>query len=1312
MDERQEVVLTARRTESVDAPAIEKLISSVTFELFGRVDIVRVIEKANLAVTLVSSDEEVVASGAFFDYPNLAVDQAKWEKLFQETFQSIKPTPLNSLFLNFFASKPDYVQGCASEILRTVFNTASYIEYIFLVMPTNAQEGLPLQKLFNAVKCNDNIDKENLNGTVHVCYRFEHMPKLHMRPATVEDHDDLTPIFDEQSDSLINSYGDFFLNDLIEAEDDENKCLVADVNGAAVGFLSISTNVNVELLSEYFDLSPFNDLRKQSSSNTSDRASVFCVELFCIDEKYEARSMDFLPAAFKLFADKDYCVITMPHIVNEFPLVQEFTRVTPKADATTSHELYVFHRWGLIRTISIRPAISEDFNGIQNIVANISGSDVLLRDVEQYSKARRDQDGQELQVFVAECTNQVIGVAVLRQEEDIEFIRAHYAVEDFIYYNYHQREEHAHLFHFTVNPIFRHYTRHFLKEVLRLSHKSCLYYSLYPKGVDPNMSATKKYSVISCLSDLVPVRARRQVIYQEDILGINAPSKKVLKKEEYYALYHLNRKLTLEPKLIINARIVVVGASDTGISFLERFCFCPHLHFRNISIISPQGLPNDIGNNGNDIEMRPSSCCYTKENYAHLSLKTWINVVEDKMVAVDRADKIISTLTGHQVPYDYLVLCCGEQFQIAVPSGADVNTLVTTAEVPRSRDQVHKGKLPSNVFTINSHQDVQDTLHWIETSFAYSEGKAVIYGAALASYTFIQGMVACGVPGSRLVMVQPPTNLPSSFNNPEVDDLVENSLENADVTLYKDYTLARWNHREESDLLKNASFTSSNKPLMLECQAFFCFQDKKVDYQAYKAINDSCLVYDGKLVVDKEFLTNDPAIRAAGPLTKFARRYHSESWTHANFNSKEVGKLLAESMLPLFDPTVQPSANGKDASLVPVFKEPKINSGLLPGGFNYLYVGKPTLNIRLDSLMAQPDYGYVLTTGAPGDEERGYFRLHINQYNNIETLTCLCKQDIDVSNLICLYGIHERYLNNLCQRYSEGLITDFYSYFKESWCVALFHDRFKDLRAEIREILSNVKGHDLESMKDKVKKLIDEDLELSPADRDSLHSSYMKSPARTEIEKTLLNFLTYNSAHLPMTDILSEWYEQSATMMGEEGAVIGGLLVGLNVIDCTICIKGGDLDVQRSIIDLSFYLKEGNYLEKPDDERPSSPNNESQNVNMELVLDQKAYLEEINRSLSSTVTDLQAKVKYLEELDKGQKEELGNVKLELKTLLEERDDLRKGSDVVVLQHKRQLEIVQADISVERETYVKSREGLNEMYDDVRKQLELEKKLRK
>lgn len=33
---------------------------------------------------------------------------------------------------------------------------------------------------------------------------------------------------------------------------------------------------------------------------------------------------------------------------------------------------------------------------------------------------------------------------------------------------------------------------------------------------------------------------------------------------------------------------------------------------------------------------------------------------------------------------------------------------------------------------------------------------------------------------------------------------------------------------------------------------------------------------------------------------------------------------------------------------------------------------------------------------------------------------------LDTSNLVCLFGLHERYLNNLLQRFDEGLINDFY----------------------------------------------------------------------------------------------------------------------------------------------------------------------------------------------------------------------------------------------------------------------------------------------
>lgn len=99
-----------------------------------------------------------------------------------------------------------------------------------------------------------------------------------------------------------------------------------------------------------------------------------------------------------------------------------------------------------------------------------------------------------------------------------------------------------------------------------------------------------------------------------------------------------------------------------------------------------------------------------------------------------------------------------------------------------------------------------------------------------------------------------------------------------------------------------------------------------MDYETFKAINDACLVFDGKLVIDTEFRTNDVSIRAAGPLTKYSRRYYADEWTHSNFNSKEIGFELAASMLSLFDPTPQlfsEPPEGMDG-LIPMYKGCKI----------------------------------------------------------------------------------------------------------------------------------------------------------------------------------------------------------------------------------------------------------------------------------------------------------------------------------------------------------------------------------------------------
>lgn len=59
-------------------------------------------------------------------------------------------------------------------------------------------------------------------------------------------------------------------------------------------------------------------------------------------------------------------------------------------------------------------------------------------------------------------------------------------------------------------------------------------------------------------------------------------------------------------------------------------------------------------------------------------------------------------------------------------------------------------------------------------------------------------------------------------------------------------------------------------------------------------------------------------------------------------------------------------------------------------------------------------------------------------------------------------------------------------------------------------------------------------------------------------------FLSFFLSAPPCLPLLSEFYDSGALMLEEEGAVMGGLLVGLNVIDANLCIKGEDLDSQVS----------------------------------------------------------------------------------------------------------------------------------------------------
>ncbi|XP_053103219.1 cilia- and flagella-associated protein 61 isoform X4 [Hemicordylus capensis] len=1128
------VIFSARRTESYDIPNIVSRINFITETLFGRINVIYLLEKANLAVTLTNQKNVTVAHAVFLDYPNWdIVDQAHWEEYLEENYAQNRCTPLNTLFMHLFMARNECAADCSKEIMKTVFKTVPELHYILLFIPSQENLGTDLSAAFEQVK---HVQDSDTDYNLYVCHRHQFCPQLHIRIARVEDHDDLTPIFMCHNDTLRETYGEYFLAELIEAQDEDNLAVVCEDGGKAVGFMSVCSEVNIQLLHDCFDLGPFHGLCKphpedilkppeettvsveESSSQTSQKAEVtdakdsdkqednrsgsflskssvttavassatigvpsktgsilhkiseektlatssselplgrdrsmdwkateipdrelfhpvyrgevnaFCIQLFCIDEKHETRSLDFMKFVFNLFPDRDFCIISVPHMVPEFQLIQNFVRIVPFSNCTLDQELYVFHRSGLLKSFLVRAAKSSDVPAIEVLIKTLDLNRSILDDLSNYISARRDPDGTPVQAFVAEVLNQIVGISIIRNEMDIEYIRSHYNIEDFIYFSHYQKEEHGHLYHFALNPIFHHYAKHFMKEILRLADKSCLYYPIYPQSEEGKFQNPCAHSLTSALHYMVPVRPRRQIVYPLEKLGINAPSKQV------------------------------------------------------------------------------------------------------------------------------------SEDQVPSPSGADIKKLFTNRESLENCNKKYTGIVPSNLFVLCDDEDSLVAMKWLKEKVVFTSGNVIVYGNTIDIYTTIEALLSLGITGCRIHLVHPPlrSNI-TSLNNNAIEEAVQKALSRAGVTEYHDSLLAQWNDGDHPDPITHASFTTKTKPFRLQCSAFFNFTHKRVDYETFKAVNDACLVYDGRLVIDTNFHTNDVAIRAAGPLTKFSNIYYANEWTHSNFNSKEIGFQLAATMLNLFDPTLEPVFEPPEDMdrLIPIYKGCKSQGGVLPGRYNYVHIFKPGIPTRLAVQETQPNYGMAITTG---DAQKGsYFRIHVNQYSMIETITCLSKKAIPVSNYLCLFGQHERLLNNLCSRWREGLITNLYrkrnrdrvgpskeqmfispdldegisrflepprdlvlqgqlgqSYFKEPWALVIYHDRFTDLKKELRQILESAQEEELPSMQELVRQIMEGELALLERPKTYLKRCYKQSISRGLVEKSILDYLNYNNYHLPM----------------------------------------------------------------------------------------------------------------------------------------------------------------------------------------------------
>lgn len=412
--------------------------------------------------------------------------------------------------------------------------------------------------------------------------------------------------------------------------------------------------------------------------------NAFAITLFCIEVAFDSRSRDFLRYAFDLYSNKDYdyLILTQPHTVPESTLLQKFTLVEKKPHNTFPHVLYIIHKDSLFDIeLSVRRAVVDDLENIKTLITGLENESVIQEDV--YNSVVNPDT--KHQTYVSKIGNTLEGVFVISKDVNLNYYKSHFHIQDSILLNEHDRRGHTRLVHSVVNPIYDRSTRFCLKEILRLSAKTCLYFEIANRTVIPQI-----------FNELTNVRTRRFPHFlkrkwdhernaddnadDENRDNMDGADRDPLDEEEApFALCFITRRLLSEPKIVKNSRIVVVGASDTGISFIEALLSISYLRFTNIVLVSPGGLPHHHFADQRD-NLKAYSTSYTNEELKRLMLENRVKVINARMVDIDRKSKYVILHDETIVPYDTLVLTMGLQDQTLNCVGYTSRGLSATGE--------------------------------------------------------------------------------------------------------------------------------------------------------------------------------------------------------------------------------------------------------------------------------------------------------------------------------------------------------------------------------------------------------------------------------------------------------------------------------------------------------------------------------------------------------------------------------------------------------------------------------------------------------
>jgi len=1167
--------LVCRRATLEDATAAKVLIGDQYREFdhrYGQYSIKQIIETSYFSVTVTNARGDVIGFAAFHDCPGLTRDipSSAWVKYIRDHYKTENLNASNTLWMVFFVAAEAAADAVINHMFATLYTTLPDTDHVLYPLPAQAKPFSPVAEYFTALNPKPELAK-NPNafaGDILWSPRVDVIPDLVIRRGKVEDYDDLMPLLLAGSGVLTKMGDEFYLEELLEHQDPLHCVLVAEDSETQdiVGLMCMSSSQEDQhYIVKHFSCEPYQKLKRWHTRKEEDQVhgnkNSFRIDFFYLNGDYECRAVDFLRPAFREFPFAEYCYIRLPHSVPDHTLLSKFQYVPLKQGLTLKDGCFLATRYAM-DDLEVRAVAAEDVPRLTHLLSTQSEVSRQLSDqIVVYSETccAAEPPGGEHSLCLLHKGNVIgsMGVTLMTDQDQFQFV-AQFDVDskiDFLAANPNGEEEYREIGlgerteplprsaslpalrvkHFYIKPIFRCHTRTFLRECLRLLGKQVLYYSV----------SLEDEIFSSLMVELTLALPRRQMHRpgqpieeeeEEDEEG-NVVEKP---KEDLRTLHFTSRRLLSETKTKIHSRVVIIGASTTGLSFIYTLLSLPYMHFSNIVLISRDGLPEHP--NRRECNWFTNTLSFLEHEYILFQLKCKVRVIEGSLVDFERTEKYVVTDNGFVEPYDHLVITAGRQY--TVPK-----------EFSGSKYLARNG-----VFPLSSQSMLDKLYGHVRDSEIYEDDQShcVIYGNDLDSYCVMTALLQLGVRASRLVLVSPTSETDDGpFKDNNVETKVDKLCESLGIKIYKNHEIERVEYNEDRMVaavyLANQLQRRPQEPeadgeqrlrsVELPCTMLVYAQDKDIDPAILSALNKRSIVFDGRVIVENNYRTTDKQIFAAGPIAMFSRRF-GPSEPFETYSSMEVGRALCHTVLGflgleefkgnaedeeeeadgidreqlqkerragLFSDASASKAPGEGEVVerpkpLPIYKENMISSILLPNDYHYFHC--QTYDCSPRSVQSANN---ISTEDEDGDS---YLRVSVNTMQYIQSISYLGSSKIEEHNFKVLVGLPQTYLN-IVQRWDDGLITDVVQFLRQNWTMAIYYDKFMQFSQRLKQKFTRRK--DIQMLSDYVMEHVhDEGVQQIEESRRKRYAAEVTPDTEHMIQLEVIRFMHQNKEFLPI----------------------------------------------------------------------------------------------------------------------------------------------------------------------------------------------------